>query len=91
MEEMIKEFLSSYTINNYRPISLCNVTCKIISKLITNRLRPLLHKCISSNLSSNQAAFVPEKAIHDNILLGHEILTSFPRNDIKKKKKKNGN
>lgn len=35
------------SVNNFRPISLCNVVYKIISKLLVAKLRPLLHKIIS--------------------------------------------
>lgn len=37
-------------VTDFRPISLCNVSYKIISKVIVNRFRPLLAKCISQNL-----------------------------------------
>lgn len=38
--------------SNYRPISLCNVSYKIITKIIINRLKPLLNFCISKNQSA---------------------------------------
>ena len=44
-------------VNQCRQISLCNVLYKIISKLLANRLRPLLHKMIFPW----QAAFIQGK------------------------------
>lgn len=36
-------------VSNFRPISLRNVTYKIITKLMVNRLKPILDTCISNN------------------------------------------
>ena len=46
----------------FRPISLCNVIYKIISKLLVNKIQPLLHNIISLC----QSAFVPDRWIAEN-------------------------
>ena len=57
-------------------INLCNFTNKIISKIVANRLSPLLPKIISDN----QITFVRGRSIVDNILLVTKMIHSIDRN-----------
>jgi hypothetical protein len=43
---LIPKRLGASSVHHYRPINLCNIIYKIISKLLANRLKPLLSKFI---------------------------------------------
>ncbi|GKA19305.1 hypothetical protein Tco_0699220 [Tanacetum coccineum] len=63
-------------LNDYQPISCCNVIYKCISKIITNRIMDGLDDIISDN----QSAFVPGRSISDNILLTQDFMHNYHLN-----------
>ncbi|XP_047943001.1 uncharacterized protein LOC125189814 [Salvia hispanica] len=60
---------------DYHPISFCNVSNKIITKILTARTTPLLPLVISPN----QSGFVKGQLLNDNVLLAQEMFHELYR------------
>nr|GEU29256.1 hypothetical protein [Tanacetum cinerariifolium] len=60
-------------INDFRPISCCNVIYKCISKILTN----CIIEGIKEVVSDNQSAFVLGRRITDNILITQELMHGY--------------
>jgi hypothetical protein len=60
-------------LRNFRPITLCNVIYKIISKVISLRLKHILPFIISKE----QSGYVEGRQIMDSVILVHEIIHSL--------------
>eukprot|EP00253_Pinus_taeda_P007518 PITA_07518 len=68
-----KDIDNAQTPEKYRPIALCNVVYKIISKVVANRRKPLLPTIISGE----QSRYVEGRQILDNIIQAHEVVHSL--------------
>jgi len=62
--------------DRFRPIALCNVVYKIISKIIANRLKPL----IPTLVFMEKTGYVEGKRILNNIIEAQEVVHSLIRN-----------
>ncbi|XP_039138822.1 uncharacterized protein LOC120276159 [Dioscorea cayenensis subsp. rotundata] len=63
------------SVSDYRPISLCNVCYKVISKILANRLKLVLPKLIGRE----QVGFVVGRCAFDNIIALQEVVHSLEK------------
>jgi hypothetical protein len=70
---LIPNIKGANSADKFRPISLCNVIYKIVSKLIASRLKPILPIIISQE----QGGFVEGRKILDGIVVAHETIHSL--------------
>lgn len=78
---LLPKVSSPTTVKDFRPISLCSVVYKLITKIISKRLRDLMPLLISPA----QSSFIKGRSIIDNIIITQEVIHS-----MKKKRGKKG-
>ncbi|KAK4284609.1 hypothetical protein QN277_001415 [Acacia crassicarpa] len=67
-------------VSHFRPISLCTVHYKCITKVITLRLKEVMNDIVSPF----QSSFIRGRHIHDNLIIGQEIMHIMNKNRSRK-------
>ncbi|KAA3459035.1 reverse transcriptase [Gossypium australe] len=75
---LIPKIAQLTNLSNFRPISLCSVLYKIISKMVANHFQKVLDCCIDEA----QNAFVLGQLITDNVLLAYKVLHTFKQKRV---------
>lgn len=72
---LLPKTLDATQVKDYRPISLIRSFAKLVTKIMANRLAPLLPNLVSTN----QSAFVRGRNIHDNFLFVQQMVKGLHR------------
>lgn len=63
------------SLNQFRPIVLCNVLVKVVSKILTNKLKLMMIKLTGKQ----QSSFIPRRSTSDNITIVQEVIHSLTK------------
>ncbi|XP_026383439.1 uncharacterized protein LOC113278933 [Papaver somniferum] len=74
---LVSKYANPSVVTDFRHIACCNVIYKCITKILYLRMKKIMKVLISSN----QSAFVSERAIQDNILVSHELVRNCHRSN----------
>jgi hypothetical protein len=70
---LVPKKINPSSMGDFRPVACYNVIYKCITKIIANRMLPLLGDLVSMN----QSAFIPNRSISENVLLALEIVRNY--------------
>lgn len=73
---MVPNKPNAFVLGDFKPIACCNVVYKCISKILSNRMLPLL----DSLIGRTQLAFILGRCISKNILLAQELVRNYHMN-----------
>lgn len=77
---LIPKIDNANSASHYKPISLCNTSYILITKIICLRIKPMLDNLISPM----QSAFLPYRRTSDNIFITYEVLRFMKTTKSKK-------
>lgn len=75
---LIPKIRNASKVGDFRPISCLNTLYKVISRLLTDRLKDALIPVISHA----QSAFMPGRLLAENVLLATELIQGYKRKNI---------
>lgn len=67
---LIPKRKAAHRVEQFRPIALCNVIYKVITKILATRIKPYLNQIIHPT----QSAFIPSRSIVENCIINHELM-----------------
>lgn len=72
---LISKVPEASSLSDFRPISLCNTTYKVISKVLSTRLKQFTQEAVQAN----QVGFVKGRVLCENVLLASELVSDFQK------------
>ncbi|XP_057969514.1 uncharacterized protein LOC131158661 [Malania oleifera] len=75
---LIEKSNHASTVQDFRPISCCNVIYKAIFKIIVYRLKP----CFDTLINPAHLAFIKQRSMIDNVYLVQELVRKYARRRV---------